>query len=97
MVGISVCVTDDVAGARGRIAPQMERSATMPSYRRQVEAEGVEHPVDLAVVGDEAAAAEDLAAFVQAGMTELYANVIGTSDERRRTREFLTTCSLGNG
>lgn len=97
VVGIPVCVTDDVAGGRSRLAPQMERSATMPSYRRQVEAEGVEHPVDLAVVGDEAAVAEGLDAFVRAGMTELYANVIGTREERQRTREFLAACSLRDG
>lgn len=97
VVGIPVCVTDDVAAARDRLAPRMERSASMPSYRRQVEAEGVDHPVELAVVGDEDAVAEGLDAFVRAGMTELYADIVGTSEERQRTRQLLAAGSLGAG
>ena len=45
----------------------MTRSATMPAYRRQVEAEGVADPVELAVVGDEDAVSEQLDAFRAGG------------------------------
>jgi 5,10-methylenetetrahydromethanopterin reductase len=89
VVGIPVCVTDDAAHARERLAPQMDRSATMPAYRRQVEAEGVADPVELAVVGDEDAVSEQLDAFRAAGMTELCANVAGAAEDRERTAAFL--------
>ena len=88
-VGIPVCVTDDVVGARTRLASMMDRSATMPSYRRQVDAEGVDAPVDLVVLGDEVAVAAHLDRFRDAGMTELCANVVGNPEEKARTAAFL--------
>jgi 5,10-methylenetetrahydromethanopterin reductase len=89
VVGIPVCVTDDPAGARQRLAPMMARVATMPSYRRQVAAEGVAEPVDLVLLGDGDAVAERLDALVAAGTTELCANVVGEPEEQERTRRFL--------
>ena len=91
IVGIPVCVTDDPTAARERLTPMMERVATMPSYARKVVAEGVDHPVDLVVLGDEARVAVHLGRFAEAGMTELCANVVGTPEERQRTRAFLTS------
>ncbi len=84
-----MCVTDDVAGARERLAPMMARVATMPSYRRQVATEGVADPVDLVLVGDEATVSERVAGLAAAGMTELCANVVGAPEEQDRTRRFL--------
>jgi F420-dependent oxidoreductase-like protein len=88
-VGIPVCVTDDPVAARARLAPIMERSASMPAYRRQIELEGVAQPVDLAVVGDEQSVGAHLQRFVDAGMTELCANLLGTPDDKARTAAFL--------
>ena len=90
VVGIPVCVTDDPVGARERLAPMMNRSATMPSYRRQIDTEGVAEPVDLVVLGDEATVAAHLTRFEEAGMTELCATVAGDAEEQARTRRFLT-------
>ena len=91
IVGLPVCVTDDPTAARERLTPMMERVATMPSYARKVVAEGVDHPVDLVVLGDEARVAEHLGRLAPAGMTELCANGVGTPEERPRTRAFLNT------
>jgi alkanesulfonate monooxygenase SsuD/methylene tetrahydromethanopterin reductase-like flavin-dependent oxidoreductase (luciferase family) len=88
-VGIPVCVTDDVAAARGRLDPFMTRSSFMPAYRRQIEIEGVESPVDLAVIGDEDTVARHLDRFEDAGMTELCANLLITPDDTDRTAAFL--------
>lgn len=90
VVGIPVCVTDDIAGARERVRSHMERSAVMPAYRRQMAAEGVDDPVDLVVLGDEAAVAARLDAYRTAGMTELCANLLGAPEEQARTTEYLT-------
>lgn len=91
IVGIPVCVTDDHDAARARLAPMMERVATMPSYARKVAAEGVDEPVDLVVLGDDAEVVGQLSRFAEAGMTELCANVVGTPDERARTRALLVS------
>jgi F420-dependent oxidoreductase-like protein len=88
-VGIPVCVTDDVAAAKARLGPIMDRSSLMPAYRRQIDLEGVEAPVDLAIVGDEDAAAAHIERFLDAGMTELCANLLGTPEEKARTAAFL--------
>ena len=57
IVGIPVCVTSDVAGARERLGPGMAGTARMASYARMVAAEGVAEPVDIALIGDEDAVA----------------------------------------
>jgi hypothetical protein len=93
IVGIPVCVTDDPAAARERLAPMMAQVATMPSYGRKVAAEGIDDPVDLVVLGDEERVGEHLSRFTEAGMTELCANVVGTADEQARTREYLVSLS----
>lgn len=89
VVGIPVCVTDDVDGARGRLAEMMTRVATMPSYRNKVDAEGVDAPVDLVVLGNEDSVSEQLDRLAAAGMTELCANVVGSPEEQARTRAHL--------
>jgi F420-dependent oxidoreductase-like protein len=89
-VGIPVCVTGDRASARSRLAPSMERSALMPAYARQIAVEGVEAPVDLAVVGAEQEVTEHLEELAAAGMTELCAVLEGTPEELERTEALLT-------
>jgi 5,10-methylenetetrahydromethanopterin reductase len=91
IVGIPVCVTGDVAGARERLGPGMAGTARMASYARMVAAEGVADPVDIALIGDEDAVAERIDGLAAAGMTELLANVLGDPDERARTRAFLAS------
>lgn len=93
VVGIPVCVTDDVDDARSRLATMMTRNSSMPSYRHKVEAEGIDSPVDLVVLGDEAAVSEQLDALAASGMTELCANVVGTDEEQERTRSHLIAIS----
>jgi F420-dependent oxidoreductase-like protein len=89
VAGLPVCVTDDVAGARERLAPAISGAAQLPSYRRAVAAEGLAEPVDLVLMGDEDAVAERIAAVEAAGATELLANVVGEPEERDRTLALL--------
>jgi F420-dependent oxidoreductase-like protein len=89
IVGLPVCVTSDVAGARERLGPGMAGTARMASYARMVAAEGVAEPVDIALIGDEDTVAQGIDALADAGMTELLANVLGDPDERIRSRAFL--------
>jgi 5,10-methylenetetrahydromethanopterin reductase len=88
-VGIPVCVTDQPDAARARMAGYLDMAARMPAYRRQLDIEGVAQPVDLAVVGTEAEVDAHLDRFVEAGMTELCANIVGAPEEVERTMAHL--------
>jgi F420-dependent oxidoreductase-like protein len=89
IAGLPICVTGSREEARDRIRPILAGSARMPSYGRQLAAEGLDDPVDLAYIGDEAEVAGRLASLEGIGVTELLANVIGTEEEVARTRSFL--------
>jgi alkanesulfonate monooxygenase SsuD/methylene tetrahydromethanopterin reductase-like flavin-dependent oxidoreductase (luciferase family) len=89
VVGLPVCVTDDVAGARKRLGESMAGTARLASYKRMVAAEGVAEPVDIALIGDEDAVGERIERLAVAGGTELLANVLGEPEERAHTRAFL--------
>jgi 5,10-methylenetetrahydromethanopterin reductase len=89
IAGLPVCVTGAREEARDRIRPILAGSARMPSYARQMAAEGLDDPVDLACIGDEAEVAGRLSSLNGTGVTELLANVLGTEDEVARTRAFL--------
>jgi 5,10-methylenetetrahydromethanopterin reductase len=89
IAALPICVTGEREGARDRIRPILAGSARMPSYARQLAAEGLDDPVDLACIGDEAEVTGRLSALIGIGVTELLANVIGTEEEIARTRSFL--------
>jgi F420-dependent oxidoreductase-like protein len=89
IAGLPICVTGDREAARDRARPILSGSARMPSYGRQLAAEGLDDPADLAYIGDEAEVAGRLASLEGIGVTELLANVIGTEEEVTRTRSFL--------
>jgi F420-dependent oxidoreductase-like protein len=89
VVGLPMCVTEDVEGARQRLGPGMAGTARMASYQRMVEAEGVAEPVDIALIGDESAVGKRIDALADAGATELLANILGQPEEVARTRSFL--------
>ena len=61
----------------------------MPSYRRQLELEGIDDLAKLAIVGDADRVLESICGLAEAGVTELMADVFGTPDEQDRTREVL--------
>jgi F420-dependent oxidoreductase-like protein len=89
VVGLPVCVTDDADGARERIGRTFQIYGSLPSYRAMLDREGVEGPADVAIVGDEKTVGAALDQVAEAGATEFLANVLGSSDDRARTRAFL--------
>jgi alkanesulfonate monooxygenase SsuD/methylene tetrahydromethanopterin reductase-like flavin-dependent oxidoreductase (luciferase family) len=91
IAGLPVCVTDDVAGARERLRPSVAGPMAMPSYKRMVEAEGLDDPVDLVLLGDEDEVRSRIEGLSAAGATELLANVVGEPAERERTLDLLAT------
>ena len=90
VVGVPVCVTDDVAGTRERAAKALVNYGFLPSYRAMLDREGLEGPADFAVIGDEATVRAGLEEYGAVGVHDLLAAELGaTDDERERTRNVL--------
>ena len=92
VVGLPVCVTDDVERVRARAARGFALYGQLPAYRAMLDREGAEGPADVVVCGDEASVREQLDAFEDAGTTDFVASEFGGSDdERERTRALLAS------
>jgi F420-dependent oxidoreductase-like protein len=92
VVGLPVAVTKDVAGARASAARGFQIYGALPSYRRMLDLEGAEGPEQVAVVGEERAVEDQLAALARAGATDFLAipyRVEGDRDAVERTRALL--------
>jgi F420-dependent oxidoreductase-like protein len=84
VVGLPLCVTDDVDGTRSRAARMYERYGQLPSYRAMLDREGVAGPADVAIVGSEREVERQLAALESAGATDLCAQVFGSAEQKER-------------
>ena len=91
VVGLPICVTENVAEARERAARTFEIYGTLPSYRAMLDREGAEGPADVAIVGDEAAVRDAVAGIAAAGATDFLAAPFGNAEERSRTNALLKT------
>jgi len=93
VAGLPVAVHDDVAEAREVAARQFANYGILPNYKRILAHGGIDDPADAAIVGDEAAVAEQLQGLVDAGATDVWAAIFpvgdDTSGSRRRTRALL--------
>ena len=87
---LPVCVTDDAEAARARAAKGFEIYGQLPSYRAMLDREGAQGPADVAIVGDEDAVAERIAALADCGVTDFVAAEYARPHERQRTRDLLT-------
>lgn len=95
-VGLPICVTADVDGARERAAKNFGRYSQLPSYRAMLDREGVEGPVDVAVVGHEDSVASQIELLFDVGATEFVAALFGSAEERQRTQALLAELARRN-
>jgi F420-dependent oxidoreductase-like protein len=87
VVGLPVCVTDDVAGARERAAKVFEIYGSLPSYRAMLDREGVAGPEGIAIVGTETEVVDRIGELADIGVTEFAGSEFaGTPDEADATR-----------
>lgn len=91
VVGVPVCITDDVEGNRQRASKSFAMYGTLPSYRAMLDREGYEGPEDICLIGSEDEVGERIKAFEAAGTTTFAASRFGSRDDRARTTEFLKT------
>lgn len=92
VVGVPVCVTDDVEGVRARAAQALVNYGFLPSYRAMLDREGLDGPADFAIIGDEETVRAGLAEYDTVGVDDLLAAELAvTDDERGRTRDLLAS------
>ncbi|WP_261566686.1 TIGR03564 family F420-dependent LLM class oxidoreductase [Frankia gtarii] len=89
VAGFLVCVTNDEAAARERVAGGFALAGQVPEYRAMLDREGATGPGDVAVVGDEDSVARQLRRLADAGVTDLLASPVGSTDEQARTTAVL--------
>lgn len=86
---VPVMVTDDLERARIALDGYMDFHTAIDVYRAIIEREGVEHPSELAIVGDADRVREGIERFRAAGVVEFTAAVFGTTEDKLRTIELL--------
>jgi F420-dependent oxidoreductase-like protein len=91
VVALPTIVTDDEAHGRAAAGEQLAGYGDLPVYRAVLDAEGVDGPADVSVVGDEAAVTAHLERLRAVGATDFIAIPTGTDADRRRTLDHLAT------
>ena len=89
MMGLPVCVTDDVDAARERADRDYAIYGQLPSYRAMLDREGAATPADVAIIGDAGEVAGRIAALADCGVTTFAASAFGSPDELAATREVM--------
>lgn len=93
VAAVPAVVTDDADIVRQIAAVHLGVYGSIPSYRKVLEAEGVSHPAELALIGDEDTVAAGIRRYVDAGATE----VLIIHSGMRSSRERLRTWSMAGG
>ncbi len=85
--GVPASVTADPERARAHAFHYLGGNARNPSYQAALEREGISHPADLALVGDEETVAAGLRQYLDAGATDVRVSpaAFATDEERLRT------------
>jgi 5,10-methylenetetrahydromethanopterin reductase len=89
VAALPVCVTEDTAAMRSTADRLLARYASVPSYRRLLDLEGVDTPTGVALIGDEEQVSDGVAALAEVGVTELCAWTFGSAADQRRTIDVL--------
>jgi F420-dependent oxidoreductase-like protein len=91
VVALPTIVTDDEPHGRAAAGEQLAGYGDIPVYRAVLDAEGVDGPADVSVVGDEAGVTAQLERLRAVGATDFIAIPTGTADDRRRTLDHLAS------
>jgi F420-dependent oxidoreductase-like protein len=90
VAGLQIVLTSDPQTAIARLAKRMAVYRQLPSYRAMLDKEGVEHPVDLALVGDEKVLDAGLDRLRDLGVSDLEAVMVPVEDgAAERTLQYL--------
>jgi F420-dependent oxidoreductase-like protein len=95
VAGLPVAVHDDSDEARNAYLAGPGIHANLPNYQRVVADGGYDSAADVAIVGDEAAVAQQLHALLDVGVDDVWAGIFPVGDEPdaslRRTTDLLAS------
>lgn len=89
IVGLPICITNEIEATKERAAKEYEIYGQLPSYRAMLDNEGLDGPADLALIGEADEVRERIEALSETGATLFAASEFGTDEQRKATREFL--------
>jgi F420-dependent oxidoreductase-like protein len=91
VVQLTAVVTSDTEAVRATLRERLAFFLNVPSYQAVLEREGVDHPADLAIVGDEETLAAAIDRYVDVGATEISITSTGVNGpgDRHRTWRLL--------
>lgn len=90
VAGLPVAVHDDPTAARRAVATRAARYAGMPNYHRILGIGGATEPADIAIVGTEKSVRRQLQALLDAGATDIWADIVAVGDDRRASQQRTT-------
>ena len=96
VLGLPVCLTNDVDGARDRASKEYAIYGQLPSYRAMLDREGAAGPADIAVIGNEETVRARIAEIGECGATEFIVSAFGSADEVSATRALAGALAAGN-
>jgi F420-dependent oxidoreductase-like protein len=91
LVGLPVCITNDVPQARERAERSLGFYGQLPSYRAMLDREGAAGPADVMLAGSESEVERQLDRLEEAGATDFIASPSGSADDQQRTLDFLSS------
>lgn len=86
VAGLPVAVHDDVDEARTKAAKDFVNYGLLPNYRRILDIGETEGPATAAIVGDEAAVADQIQALFDAGATDVWAAPFPVGEDKSASR-----------
>jgi len=93
VAGLPIAIVDDAGEVRDQATRMLNAYTAIPTYQRILARGDAEHPVDVALIGDEAHVLGRLRAFAAAGASDLCAAPMGLGPDgeatKRRTLDFL--------
>ena len=92
VVGLPICVHDDIDEAKQRAIQIFKGYGALPNYRRQLDQEGLKEAGEIAITGNEAAVEAQIRDVFAAGATEVIANIYPTGNDGAKS--FARTQSL---
>ncbi|QKV77354.1 TIGR03564 family F420-dependent LLM class oxidoreductase [Amycolatopsis sp. Hca4] len=96
IAAVPAVVTDDPDAVRALAAEQMAFYGQIPSYRKILDAEGADHPVELALIGDEKTVAQGIRRYYDAGATDVVLTQTGIRSSEERLRTWAALSSSGS-
>ncbi len=87
---LPICVTNQAASVRAKLADTAAFYATLPSYRAMFEREGLTDPTEIGIIGSASEVQDRLGELAAAGVTDFAASEFTPNpDERAETRDLL--------